>query len=208
MRQLLQKVLAHLGPRQGNAQQEDLQHGKSHQSEHIVRERERERSPRRRDDVVDQEAVLAGHMRDLLRSCPPTFDGSSSGLDAETWLIDLDRCFAMHPYGSNTKARCAIMHLRGFASTWWRLEEQKINVDIASVSWELFIERFMTHFLSDHWRQCHADEFHELRQMAMTMEQYEHRFFELKQYADIGNDEAMLVQHFIRGSNAHISRGV
>ena len=40
------------------------------------------------------------------------------------------------------------------------------------------------------------------------MDQFEHRFYELKQYARIGNDEAMLVQHFLRGLNDRISGGV
>lgn len=71
-------------------------------------------------------------------------------LEAETWLIDLDRCFAMHPYDNNTRARCAIMHLRGFASTWWRLEEHKLHIDIIMVTWELFMERFRAQFLSNH----------------------------------------------------------
>lgn len=102
-------------------------------------------------------------MRDLLRARPPTFDGSSGGLEAETWLIDLDRFFSMHPYGSNTKARCSIMHLRGFSSTWWWLEEHKLHLDIGSLSWEMFLERFRAHFLLDHWRQQCVDEFHKLR---------------------------------------------
>lgn len=42
----------------------------------------------------------------------------------------------------------------------------------------------------------------------MVVEQYEHHFYELKQYAGIRNDEAMLVQHFFRGLNARISGGV
>lgn len=114
----------------------------------------------------------------------------------------------MHPYGSNTKARCAVMHLRGFASTWWRLEEQKLHLDISMVTWELFLDRFRARFLSDHWRQRRADEFHDLRQLSMSVEQYERRFYELKQYAGISHDEGMLVQHFVRGLNAQISGGV
>lgn len=66
--------------------------------------REKERSPRRREIVVEQEAILAGHIRDLLRA-HPNFHGNNSGLEVETWLIDLNRCFAMYPYGSNTKDR-------------------------------------------------------------------------------------------------------
>lgn len=66
---------------------------------------------------MDQDAVSVDHMRDLLRYHPPTFDGSSSGLEGETWLIELGRCFSIHLYGSSTKARCEIMHLQDFSST-------------------------------------------------------------------------------------------
>lgn len=44
--------------------------------------------------------------------------------------------------------------------------------------------------------------------MVLSVEQYECRFYELKQYAGVGDDEAMLIQHFIRGLNARISGGV
>lgn len=91
-------------------------------------------------------------MRDLLISHPPIFDGLSSGLEVKTWLIDLDTFFSMHLYGSNTKERCVIMHLRAFASTWWRLDEQRISMDIGRVSWELFIVSFRAQFLSVQWR--------------------------------------------------------
>lgn len=42
----------------------------------------------------------------------------------------------------------------------------------------------------------------------MIVDQYEHRFYELKQYVGIGNDEAMLVQNFLRGLNDCICGGV
>lgn len=42
----------------------------------------------------------------------------------------------------------------------------------------------------------------------MYVEPYERRFYELKQYVGIGDDEAMLVQHFIRDLNACISGGL
>lgn len=121
MRQMFLEVLARLGPRPKAKQQGNTQFGESHLQDHV--QRERERSPRRREVLVDQETITMGHMMDLLRSHPPTFDGSGTGLDAETWLIDLDSFFTMHLYGINTKVRCVIMHLRDFASTWWRLEE-------------------------------------------------------------------------------------
>lgn len=91
---------------------------------------------------MDPDPAILGHMRDLMRSNPPFFDGKGTGLKSETWLINLDRCFAMYPYSSNTKVRCAIMHLESFASIWWRLEEERIGVSINTASWEIFLERF------------------------------------------------------------------
>ncbi|XP_057839807.2 uncharacterized protein LOC131049758 isoform X2 [Cryptomeria japonica] len=41
-----------------------------------------------------------------------------------------------------------------------------------------------------------------------SVDQFEHRFYELKQYVGIGNDEVMLVQHFLRGLNDRTSGGV
>ncbi|XP_057817973.1 uncharacterized protein LOC131030994 [Cryptomeria japonica] len=146
-----------------------------------------------------------GHIRDLMRSNPPFFDGKGTGLEVETWLISLDRCFIMYPYGRNTKARCAIMRLKSFASIWWWLEEERISVSINTLSWEIFLERFKARFLSPQWRQSRADELYALHQFGISVDQFEHMFYELKQYADIGNDEVMLVQHFLRGLNDRIS---
>lgn len=64
---------------------------------------------------------------------------------------------------------------------------------INTITWELFLERFRARFLSPQWRQTQADELYALHQYGMTVYQYEHKFYELKQYVGIGNDEAMLV---------------
>lgn len=42
----------------------------------------------------------------------------------------------------------------------------------------------------------------------MSVEQYEHYFYELKGYVRIGDDETMIVHHFIRGLNDRISGDV
>lgn len=65
---------------------------------------------------MDREALTTSHMRDLMRTHPPTFDGLGSGMEEKMWLLDLGRCFSMHQCSSNTKARCAIMHLHDFCN--------------------------------------------------------------------------------------------
>lgn len=110
----------------------------------------------------DWDVVVIGHMRDLMRTHPPTFDGLGSGMEVETWLLDLGRCFVVHPCSSNTKERCAIMNLCDFATTWYT-EAQKLHLDIATISWNLFLEKFCAQFLLENWRKRKADEFHDLR---------------------------------------------
>lgn len=38
----------------------------------------------------------------------------------------------------------------------------------------------------------------------MTIQEYEWKFFELKQYAGYSSESPLMVQHFIRGLSAHI----
>lgn len=135
----LQEILGRLGPRQEEVRQDVDRQEESHQSEH--QDREISRYPRRRV-VDDQEEMAASHMRDLLRNHPPIFDGSGTIMKVETWLLELSRCFSMHPYRSNTKARCAIMYLREFSSIWWRTKKRKVQLEITTVTRELFVEWF------------------------------------------------------------------
>jgi hypothetical protein len=168
-------------------------------------DRERERSPRRREDRQELENRDIDHMRDLLKVKVPLFYGNEGGSAAETWLFDLERCFSMHPFSSNVKARCAIMNLRKFASSWWRMEEDKLQVTINTISWELFLESFKDRFMSDQWRQGRVEEFHHLKQANMSVEEYERKFYELKPFSGFKDDGPILVQHFIRGLNNLIS---
>lgn len=146
---VLQGLLDRLGLQQEVNQQEGSRHS-SHQDREVEQEqvRERSHSPQRRVNAVpDQDVVATGHMR-----THPPFDGLGSGIEAQTWLLDLGRCFVVHSCSSNTKARCAIMHLCDFATTWWHTEEKKLHLDTATVSWDLYLERFRARFLSEHWR--------------------------------------------------------
>lgn len=99
------------------------------------------------------------------------------------------------------------MHLCGFTSTCWSQEEQKLFGYCHNLLRDLSKEiSFM--YLFDHYKQRHVDEFHELRQLGMIVDHYENRFFELKKYASLVEDEEMLVKCFIRGLNACTNGGV
>ena len=49
-----------------------------------------------------------------------TFDGDiKKGEEVEAWLFGLKKCFQVHNYSDNTKARIAVFNLNGGASIWW-----------------------------------------------------------------------------------------
>jgi hypothetical protein len=157
-----------------------------------------------RDEVriIERPPPDAGdQIRGLLRLNPPLFLGSIEGTEAESWLISLDRCFGLRPYGSNLKARMAIHLLRGNATTWWRQEEFKGHIDINTLTWETFLERFRARYLSEQFCQRRIDEFHDLQQRGLSVAQYETKFLELLPYVDYMKDEKLQVNRFIKGLN-------
>lgn len=140
-----------------------------------------------------------------MRLQPPSFGGSTDGVEAEAWLLSLERCFALRSYESNLKVHVAVHLLGGTASTWWRQEEYKCGLVPDTLTWEIFTERFRERYLSEHFRQRRIDEFHDLQQKGLSVTQYESKFFELLPYVDYLKDEKLLVNRFIRGLNAGIA---
>ena len=72
---------------------------------------------------------------------------------------------------------------------------------VDNIYWELFLETFRDIYLSNQWRQGREEEFHQLKQKNMTIEEYERKFDGLKPFASYRDNGIMLVQHFIRGLN-------
>ena len=75
------------------------------------------------------------------------------------------------------------------------------GVDMDTLTWETFLERFRDRYLSDHFRQKQIEEFHSLHQRGLTVAQYERRFLELLPYVEYMKDERQRVHRFIMGLN-------
>lgn len=90
----LHNLLERLGPRKEASNRQEESHHSVHEDRVEYQEHEREHScsPCKRENVmIDHDVVVAGHMSDILRTRPPTFDGPGSGLEVETWLLDMGR---------------------------------------------------------------------------------------------------------------------
>jgi hypothetical protein len=62
-------------------------------------------------------------------------------LSAESWLDNMEMCFALHYYTSNMKVCMVVFQLKGSALLWWKTLLPQLNMAIEDVSWELFEER-------------------------------------------------------------------
>ena len=56
-----------------------------------------------------------------------------------------------------------ITQLREHGSIWWGEESERLGINVADLTWEIFEERFREKFLSPQYREAHIDEFHELK---------------------------------------------
>ena len=148
---------------------------------------------------MEDDLVARAQLKDLSKMKGPLFYGTEQGIAAEAWLLNIEQCFILHRYLSNVKVRWTFLHLRGFGSLWWEQELEKLGIDVALVTWELFVERFKERFMSEYWCQARSKEFFHILQSGSTVEAYEHRFYELKKYSGWSKNDKVMIQHFIRG---------
>ena len=116
----------------------------------------------------------------MLHLQPPTFEGSKDGTEAKSFLLCLERCYGLYPYGSNLKAHFSIHLLQIFSSKCW----DEGDIDMDTLTWDTFLQRFRERYLSEHYRQRKIDEFHDLQQRGLIVVQYEGKFLEILPYVD------------------------
>ena len=109
LRQMMMTIMGHLPPPRG-ADQEGSHHAWN-------KERWRSKSPQRDLHGDRERSTKVTQMKDLQRSKIEPFTRVGKGYVVEQWLIALDRCFMMHEFDSNVKARLDIIHLELFGAT-------------------------------------------------------------------------------------------
>ncbi|KAA0051719.1 pol protein [Cucumis melo var. makuwa] len=131
--------------------------------------------------VPFQLSAEAKHLRDFRKYNPKTFDGSMDNpTKAQTWLTSIETIF------------------RGTA--WWETAERMLEGDVSKITWEQFKENFYAKFFSANVKHAKLQEFLNLEQGDMTVEQYDAEFDMLSRFApDVVRDEAVRTEKFVRG---------
>ena len=77
-------------------------------------------------------------MIEFKRLSPPTFEGTTEPMEAEKWIIKMEKVFEVLECSEGEKMAYAAYMLRGDAYAWWRLEDDKHGQETEPWTWELF----------------------------------------------------------------------
>jgi hypothetical protein len=142
-------------------------------------------------------------LANFLRTKPPTFGGSSNPLDVDDWLREIQRKFEPD-CEDRDKVHLAAHQLTRTALAWWE-NYTTATPDVSTITWKEFEEQFHSYHIPSATLKRKADEFRELCQGNMSVEEYTHKFGELARYApeEVDKDEKKQ-DKFKKGLNAEL----
>ncbi|XP_073057332.1 uncharacterized protein [Primulina eburnea] len=141
------------------------------------------------------------------RMNPPDFVGGFDPLVALEWIESLEAIFDYLKFNDQDKVSCAVFMLVKAARIWW--EATKVTVNVRELKWDAFKELFYTKYFSREVKEKKMKEFLELRQAAMTVNEYTFKFEEGCVFVlFIAENDKDKGEHFIRGLRPEIRRDV
>ncbi|KAA0053234.1 DNA/RNA polymerases superfamily protein [Cucumis melo var. makuwa] len=151
--------------------------------------------------VPDQLSAEAKHLRDFRKYNPTTFDGSlEDPTRAQLWLSSLETIFRYMKCPEDPKVQCAVFMLTDRGTAWWETTERMLGGDVSQITWQQFKESFYAKFFSASLRDAKRQEFLNLEQGDMTVEQYDAEFDMLSRFApEMIATEAARADKFVRG---------
>ncbi|KAL0534116.1 hypothetical protein IC582_028397 [Cucumis melo] len=118
----------------------------------------------------------------------------------QMWLTSIETIFRYMKCPEDQKVQCAVFFLEDRGTAWWETAERMLGADVSKITWEQFKENFYTKFFSANVKHAKLQEFINLEQSDMTVEQYDAEFDMLSRFApDVVKDEAARTEKFVRG---------
>ncbi|KAL4028604.1 hypothetical protein IC575_011805 [Cucumis melo] len=98
------------------------------------------------------------------------------------------------------KVQCAVFMLTDRGTAWWETTERMLGGDVSQITWQQFKESFCAKFFSASLRDAKRQEFLNLEQGDMTVEQYDAEFDMLSRFTpEMIATEAARADKFVRG---------
>ncbi|KAA0061624.1 ty3-gypsy retrotransposon protein [Cucumis melo var. makuwa] len=151
--------------------------------------------------VPDQLSAEAKHLRDFKKYNPRTFDGSlEDPTRAQLWLSSLETIFWYMKRPEDQNVQCVVFMLTDRGTAWWETTERMLGGDVGQITWQQFKESFYAKFFSASLRDAKRQEFLNLEQGDMTVEQYDAEFDMLSRFApEMTATEVARADKFVRG---------
>ncbi|KAL0556514.1 hypothetical protein IC582_005028 [Cucumis melo] len=116
------------------------------------------------------------------------------------WLSSLETIFRYMKCPEDQKVQCAVFMLTDRGTAWWETTERMLGGDVSQITWQQFKESFYAKFFSASLRDAKRQEFLNLEQGDMTVEQYDAEFDMLSRFApEMMATEAARADKFVRG---------
>ncbi|KAL0562098.1 hypothetical protein IC582_002548 [Cucumis melo] len=116
------------------------------------------------------------------------------------WLSSLETIFRYMKCPEDQKVQCAVFMLTDRGTAWWETTERMLGGDVSQITWQQFKESFYAKFFSASLRDAKRQEFLNLEQGDMTVEQYDAEFEMLSRFApEMIATEAARADKFVRG---------
>ncbi|KAL0539519.1 hypothetical protein IC582_023734 [Cucumis melo] len=116
------------------------------------------------------------------------------------WLSSLETIFRYMKCPEDQKVQCAVFMLTDRGTAWWETTERMLGGDVSQITWQQFKESFYAKFFSASLRDAKRQEFLNLEQGDMTVEQYDAEFDMLSRFApEMIATDAARADKFVRG---------
>ncbi|KAL4010633.1 hypothetical protein IC575_030136 [Cucumis melo] len=99
------------------------------------------------------------------------------------WLSSLETIFRYMKCPEDQKVQCAVFMLTDRGTAWWETTERMLGGDVSQITWQEFKESFYAKFFSASLRDAKRQEFLNLEQGDLTVEQYDAEFDMLSRFA-------------------------
>ncbi|KAK1394816.1 hypothetical protein POM88_013872 [Heracleum sosnowskyi] len=108
------------------------------------------------------------------------FKGTLDLVEAQSWLKEIEKAFALVTVGENQKTGYASYFLKGEANYWWESVRALEATEV--IPWERFKKLFLDQYFPKYMQTQMELRFFELKQNELSVSEYEKKFTELSRF--------------------------
>ncbi|KAF3784144.1 hypothetical protein EJ110_NYTH30973 [Nymphaea thermarum] len=139
-------------------------------------------SPTRDTTAPPKEKATTVSFTQVLSMQPSVFTGDGSPDKAEEWIEKVERIFEVLEVPGGNKVNYGSYMLKGDAKRWWKSTREIRFAGQQSISWRQFRDSFFSTYFPAHARNKKMQEFLDLQQNHLSLEEYVTKYQHLETY--------------------------